>query len=85
MSSTLIVPSLLASQDAYVTVIVKVFVAVALALSVIRKIIEVGLPAAVGVPEITPLELRDNPVGRVPDIIVHVYGVVPPLAVRVCE
>jgi hypothetical protein len=28
---------------------------------------EVGPPAAVGIPEITPAELSDNPTGNVPD------------------
>ena len=57
--------------------------AVALVLSVTLKVMEVGPPAVVGVPEITPLELSDNPAGKVPEVIVQVYGGVPPVAVRV--
>jgi hypothetical protein len=53
-------------------VIDRTCVAVALALSVTLKVIEVGPPAVVGVPEITPLELRDNPAGNVPEAIDHV-------------
>lgn len=30
------------------------------------------VPAVVGVPEITPFEVRDNPAGRLPDDIAHV-------------
>ncbi len=41
------------------------------------------VPAAVGVPEITPEVESVNPAGRVPELIVHVYGVIPPVAVRV--
>ena len=44
---------------------------------------EVGPPAVVGVPEITPLELSDSPLGNVPEDIDQVYEVVPPVAVRV--
>jgi hypothetical protein len=43
--------------------------AVALVLSVTLKVMEVGPPAAVGVPEITPLELSDNPAGNDPEVI----------------
>jgi hypothetical protein len=50
----------------------KAFVAVTLVLSVTRKVTEVGPPAVVGVPEITPLELSDNPAGKVPEAIDHV-------------
>ena len=45
--------------------------AVVLPLSVTRKLTEVGPPAVVGVPEITPLELSDSPAGNVPDAIVQ--------------
>jgi hypothetical protein len=47
-------------------------VTVLLTLSVTWKVTEVGSPAVVGVPEITPLELRDNPEGNVPEVIVQV-------------
>ena len=53
-------------------VIDRVFVAFKLVLSVTWKVTEVGSPAVVGVPEITPLELRDNPEGNVPEVIVQV-------------
>ena len=61
------------------------FAAVAFELSVTRKVTEVGPPAIVGVPEITPLELSDSPAGNVPEAIVQLSGVLPPVAVRVCE
>lgn len=42
--------------------------------------------ATVGVPVIAPVEeLRLRLVGRAPDVIDHVYGVVPPVAVMVNE
>ena len=42
------------------------------------------VPTLVGVPVIAPvLALRFKPAGRVPEIIDHVYGAVPPAAVRV--
>ena len=41
-------------------------VAVRLLASVTLKVTEVGPPAAVGVPEITPLELSDSPAGSEP-------------------
>jgi hypothetical protein len=44
-----------------------------------------AVPAVVGVPEMTPLVLRVNPAGKVPETIVQVYGAVPPLAVSVWE
>ena len=40
-------------------------------------------PAAVGVPEITPDELRLKPAGRVPELTDQLYGGVPPVAARV--
>ena len=42
-------------------------VAVKLLVSVTLKVTEVGLPAAVGVPEITPLELSVSPAGSEPE------------------
>ncbi len=39
--------------------------------------VNVYLPVAVGVPEITPALLRVSPVGRLPDVTDHVMGVVP--------
>ena len=40
------------------------------------------LPAVVGVP-LTVHPVSDKPAGRVPALIEHVYGVVPPVAVMV--
>jgi hypothetical protein len=40
-------------------------------------------PAVVGVPEMVPPVLRDSPAGSVPDLSVHIYGAVPPVAERV--
>jgi hypothetical protein len=45
----------------------------------------VPMPAAVGVPEITPAEFMARPAGRVPLVIVHAYGGIPPLAATVPE
>jgi hypothetical protein len=42
-----------------------------------------ALPAAVGVPEITPELLSVSPAGSAPAVSVQVKGVTPPLAVRV--
>ena len=42
--------------------------AVAFALSVTLTVIEVALVDVVGVPEMTPPELSDNPAGSVPDV-----------------
>jgi hypothetical protein len=52
-------------------VIDKDLLAVLLALSVTWKVMEVGPPVVVGVPEITPLELKYNPEGNVPEVIVQ--------------
>jgi hypothetical protein len=49
----------------------------------VAVIVNVLVPAAVGVPERTPALLRAKPAGKVPAVIVQVMGVVPPLAVRV--
>ena len=45
----------------------------------------VPTPAAVGVPEIAPAELMAKPAGRVPLVMVHVYGGMPPLAAMAPE
>ena len=47
-------------------------VAVAFVPSVTRKVIEVGLPADVGVPAITPLELSVSPAGNAPAVMAQV-------------
>lgn len=42
--------------------------------------------AAVGFPLIPPVdEFSVKPVGKVPEVSDHVYGMVPPVAVNVCE
>ena len=41
--------------------------------------------AMVGVPEIKPLEDMAQPVGRAPEVIAKVYGVVPPCPLIVSE
>jgi hypothetical protein len=47
--------------------------------------VKVELPAVVGVPDSTPAELSVRPAGREPEFTDQVYGVVPPVAVRVTE
>jgi hypothetical protein len=48
--------------------------------------VKLEVPAAVGVPEITPvLALSVKPAGRLPVLTLHVYGATPPLAASVCE
>lgn len=50
----------------------------------VTLILKVEEPEAVGVPEIMPVEeFIVRPAGSVPTLIDHVYGVIPPLAVRV--
>jgi hypothetical protein len=44
------------------------------------------VPTVVGVPEMIPVPAaRVSPAGNEPVVTDHVYGVVPPEAVRVCE
>jgi hypothetical protein len=63
--------AVLAGVEESVTVIVKLYV-VGLVLADAR-FREVGLLGAVGVPEMTPVEVsRDNPAGKVPDVTDHV-------------
>jgi hypothetical protein len=62
---------MLISQVAYTVVTDKTLVAVMLLLSVTFKVMEVGPPAVVGVPEIRPLELRVKPDGNEPAITVQ--------------
>ena len=45
--------------------------------------VNVAVPLAVGVPEITPPLDSESPAGRLPDAIDHVYPGVPPLALSV--
>jgi hypothetical protein len=43
--------------------------------------VKLKVPEAVGVPEMTPLDaVKVNPEGSEPELILHVYGIVPPLA-----
>ena len=66
-------------------VIDKALVAVALEESVTWKVTEDVPLAEEGVPEITPLELRERPAGKAPEAIVQEKGDVAPIANRVCE
>jgi len=50
-------------------------------LSVTRSV-KVDVPTVVGVP-LMAAPLKDSPAGNVPDTRDHVYGPVPPVAVRV--
>ena len=45
--------------------------------------VNVAVPFAVGVPEITPALESDSPAGRLPDVTDHVYPGVPPVALSV--
>jgi len=47
--------------------------------------VNVNVPVDVAVPDIRPVEVRERPVGRVPVIRDHVYGLVPPIAERDCK
>ncbi len=66
-------------------VISKALLLVAPAKSVTRAV-KLEVPAVVGVPEISPVAaLSVNPAGSEPVLLDHVYGGVPPVAVKVCE
>jgi hypothetical protein len=47
--------------------------------------VKLAVPAALGVPDIVPPAVRVSPAGS--DLVAtdHVYGVVPPVALRDCE
>jgi hypothetical protein len=47
--------------------------------------VKVEVPVPVGVPEMTPEELRLRPIGSAPELTDQVYGVVPPVAPREVE
>ena len=47
--------------------------------------VKLEVPAAVGVPEITPAPLNVRPAGSVPDVTAQVYGAVPEEAANVVE
>ena len=51
----------------------------------VTRIVKTKTPAAVAVPLITPLGDSVRPSGNPPEARDHVYGVVPPVAVNVCE
>lgn len=58
----------------------KVLAALAVTASV-TVAVKLLFAATLGVPEMTPVEaLSVKPAGSAPDVIDHVYGVVPPLA-----
>lgn len=66
------------------TVTVIAFVAEADAASVTLKV-TLGAPAAVGVPEMTPVLERVSPAGSDPESTVQVFAPLPPVASKVCE
>jgi hypothetical protein len=67
------------------TVILNAFVPVLFAESVTCTVND-AVPAAVGVPEITPVDAtRLNPAGGAPALTLQLYGVVPPLACSAVE
>jgi hypothetical protein len=47
--------------------------------------VKVDEPDAVGVPEIVPEADKVNPAGNDPELTLHVYGAVPPVAASVVE
>ena len=54
--------------------------------SVALKVSAVPFATAVGVPLIRPVdEFNVKPLGNVPEVSVHVYGAVPPVAAKACE
>ena len=55
-----------------------------LALASVAVTVKVDVPAVVGVPEMMPPLVIDNPAGSDPAVTLNVYGAVPPLAVMVC-
>ena len=67
------------------TVILNAFVPELFAASVTCTVKD-AVPVAVGVPDITPVEVtRVRPAGNAPAIRLQLYGVVPPLACNVAE
>jgi hypothetical protein len=51
----------------------------------VARTVKFAVCAVVGVPVITPAVDSDNPAGKDPAAISHVYGVVPPVATKVAE
>ena len=48
-------------------------------------IVKLKVPAVVGVPEIVPVADRVRPPGKAPELMLQLYGVVPPVAASVVE
>lgn len=72
-------------ESADVTAILSDWVAVLLLVSVTFAVNE-EVPDAVGVPEMTPVEVfRASPAGSEPLLVLQVYGELPPFAWRVAE
>jgi hypothetical protein len=69
------------------TVMLRLAVAVCAGFSAsLTSTVKLDVPVVVGVPEITPvLAASDSPAGKLPTAMLHVYGVIPPLAARVAE
>ena len=76
----------LTGVTAAVTVMLRAFVAVC-AVGVVESVtftVKLLVPAAVGVPEIAPVDaFRVKPAGRAPVTMLHEYGVLPPFAANV--
>jgi hypothetical protein len=51
----------------------------------LTRTVNVELPTAAGVPVIAPFEASDNPGGKLPEVMLQVYGGVPPLAPNIAE
>ena len=49
----------------------------------VTRTVKLDVPAAVGVPEMTPALERERPEGSVPETVDHEYGDVPPVAASV--
>ena len=47
--------------------------------------VAVVVPAVVGVPVMIPVGSSERPVGKLPAVMLHVYGLIPPAAARVLE
>ena len=75
----------IASADAAMTTVKDFVVDAGLAALSVTCAVKVKLPAAAGVPPSTPALLNVRPVGTVPLLTLHAYGVVPPVATSVCE
>lgn len=48
-------------------------------------IVKLKFPAVVGIPEIVPVVDRVRPTGKVPELMLQLYGMVPPVAANVVE